>query len=341
MAKVKEIALPIREQIIKLNKDGKSYKDISKIFHISKGAISKIIKKFVCTGTVADRPRCGRTRSTNPNIDRLIKRISQKDPRKSATDIHKELLLSNIHNVSIKTVQRRLRAMGLFGRKPVRKPLISKKNRKNRLAFAREHISWTNQKWSCVLFSDESKFNLFGNDGKGFVRRPVGKRFHQKYQQATVKHGGGNAMVWGCFSKSGVGPIVLIEEKMDRFLYGNILKEHMIPFAEENMPLRWWFQQDNDPKHCSRYIKDLFEEEKINVLKWPSQSPDLNPIEHLWEHIERQIRQNHTISNKSDLFKAIRTEWNRVSPEIIEKLIFSMNSRCAAVIQANGYATKY
>ena len=84
------------------------------------------------------------------------------------------------------------------------------------------------------------------------MRRPKCERFNQKYQIPTVKHGGGNVMVWGCFSRSGTGPLVRIEGVMDRFVYKDILQTHMLPFAEEEMPLHWLLQQDNDPKHTSK-----------------------------------------------------------------------------------------
>ena len=85
-------------------------------------------------------------------------------------------------------------------------------------------------------------------------------------------------MVWGCFSWYGVASIFRITDTMTRFEYKNILEDIMLPYAKENLPLRWVFQQDNEPKHTSRCFKDWFREQKITLLDWPSQSPDLNPI---------------------------------------------------------------
>ena len=88
-------------------------------------------------------------------------------------------------------------------------------------------------------------------------------------------------MIWGCFSYYGVGPIYHIPGIMDQFGYIKILEEVMLPYAEEEMPLKWVFQQDNDPKHTSKRAASWFQTNKIKVMEWPAQSPDLNPIEKL------------------------------------------------------------
>ncbi|GBL93022.1 Transposable element Tcb1 transposase [Araneus ventricosus] len=100
---------------------------------------------------------------------------------------------------------RRLQAAELNGRCPVKKPIISTKNRKARVEWTKAHKDWTKKKWEDVLWSDESKYMLFGTDGIQWIRCPQGTRFDPKYQITTMKHGGGNVMVWGCISHLGMG----------------------------------------------------------------------------------------------------------------------------------------
>lgn len=175
---------------------------------------------------------------------------------------------------------------------------------------------------------------------KMHVRRPPNKRLDPKYCKGTVKHGGGNVMVWGCFSLNGIGPLHEISETMDRYIYKNILESVMLPFAEEKMPTGWIFQQDNDPKHTSKVVKTWFQDKKVDVLKWPAQSPDLNPIENLWDMVDRKIKRDQA-PNKRTFFFQIKQAWESISNKQIEKLIDSMPRRCSAVLKNNGYATKY
>lgn len=339
MGKVKNYSTDFKNKLIELFNSGVKQCEISKRLNIPKGTVNKIIKKYKTTGSTVNAKQIGRSKKCTNKVDRIIKRISQSDPRKSSREIANELRQSNII-LSARTVRRRLVHMGLFGRIAVKKPLISKKNRKARLEFARTHISWSDEKWKTVLWSDESKFNIFGSDGKHYVRRPKDTRYSVKYQIPTIKHGGGSIMVWGCFSSSKTGPMIKIDGIMDRFLYRDILQNHMLPYAEWEMPLNWHFQQDNDPKHTSQLVKKFLNENSVDLIKWPSQSPDLNPIEHLWDYLDRQIRKKN-ISNRNEFWEELQKQWNMIPEDVCANLVSSMRRRCAAVIEAKGYATKY
>lgn len=229
---------------------------------------------------------------------------------------------------------------GLYGRKPAKKPFLKKQHVIARLEFAREHINKTVDDWKKYLFSDESKFNLISNDGRGYVRRPVNERFNKRYTIGTVKFGGGNIKVWSCFSWFGVGPLYQVVGNMDQLQYREILQNQMLPYAAEFMPNNWVFQHDNDPKHTARSVKNWLRENNIQVLKWPAQSPDLNPIEHLWNEVEKRLK-GQKYSRPDDLFRAVNNIWNSLPQNLIQTLIESMPRRCRAVIDAKGFATKY
>lgn len=338
--KRKEYPVAFRESVVDALRKGRSQAQTARDFNISRQLVSLWNRKYKINLHVENKPRSGRPRKTTAKQDRLIIRKSKADPKLTSMAIHTDLKENHGIQVHVSTVKRRLAEAGLHGRRPSKKPLISAKNRKARLAFARKHKDWTQQQWSKVLWSDESKYNLFSSDGIKYVRRPKNQRNNVRYQVPTVKHGGGNVMVWGCFSSNGTGPLVRVNGIMDRFVYKDILDKNMLPYARKNMPKKWIFQQDNDPKHKSKLLQDYFASKKVTVLEWPSQSPDLNPIEHLWEELDRQIRVK-KYTNEAELFTALQVAWDKIPMSRISKLIASMPRRCKAVIESKGYATKY
>ena len=323
-----------RRLVHQLREQGNSYKFIADSLGRSQNFVTNALKPQKNTETR------GRHKKTSPITDYRIVTLAKRDPFKSSKAISSEI--GNV--VSPRTVRRRLLEAGLPGRIARKVPLLKTANLRKRKNFALAHKQWCGpegeKKWRNILWSDETKINLFGNDAERSVRRPKGKEFHIMFTKKTVKHGGGNVMVWGCFSWYGVGPIHLIDNKMDRYVYKNLLETVMLPYAEENMPLLWKFQQDNDPKHSSKLVSGWFRDHKINVLEWPSQSPDLNPIENFWGELKREISKL-PCSNKKELWENIQKSWYNIPVETCRKLISSMPRRIEAVLKNNGGYTGY
>lgn len=340
--KKKELTEEQRGTIIGLHKAGWSYGRIAAFIPCGKSTVKDTVKKKEKTGSVKNLPRSGRPRVTTPSQDKYMRVSSLRDRFKPAREIARSVIVHKTKkNPSLTTVKRRLREVGLDGRVARNKPKLTKKQRLARLEWAKKYRSWSKSDWEKVLWSDESPFTLFVKGGKVYVRRRQWEAYAPCCMQPTVKFGGGHINVWGCFSSQGVGDLYQIEGIMDGKKYREILKNHMAPTLRR-LGAGFKFQHDNDPKHTSKVVRNYLSNAQFTVLDWPSQSPDLNPIENLWGRIKHRLRKL-TIgpSSLDEVYAFVKREWESMEQDYLLTLIHSMPSRIEAVIANKGYATKY
>ena len=215
---------------------------------------------------------------------------------------------------------------------------------KERLDFAIAHQDWTLEDWKKVVWSDETKINRLGSDGRKWVWKKAGEGLSERLVNGTVNVGGGSLMMWGCMMWDGVGYACKIDGRMDGELYTKILQDEL----QESLtyygksPSSIIFQQDNDPKHKSKVATIWLKDHGFKVLSWPAQSPDLNPIEHLWTHLKRRLA-NYDVPPKGilELWDRVEKEWANIGPEVCQNIIESMPRRIKAVLKAKGGCTDY
>ena len=109
-----------------------------------------------------------------------------------------------------------------------RKPYLTRLNVAQRKIWGKGVSGWGKEQWALVVFSDESKFNLFGSDGRQWCRRRVREELLDRNVKKTVKHGGGSVMVWGCITSHGVGCLHRIHRIMNAQMYCNILETSLL-----------------------------------------------------------------------------------------------------------------
>jgi hypothetical protein len=262
----------------------------------------------------------------------------------TAKEVQKSLKSDLNVEVSERTVRRVLSAGGMKAADKKKKPLLSKKNRKTRLAFAKRHKDWTVEDWKRVIWSDETKINRFGSDGRSWCWLSKKGGLDPRQIKETVKFGGGSLMIWGCMTAYGPGFSMRIEGTMDQHQYLSILKDGLLPtighfrLNRENVI----FQHDNDPKHKARSVSDWLKRQPFSVLEWPAQSPDLNPIEHLWAMLKKQLNgYDRAPTGMLELWERVSEQWGKIDKLACLGLIESMPRRIQAVIKAKGGHTKY
>jgi len=146
--------------------------------------------------------------------------------------------------------------------------------------------------------------------------------------------------LWGGISTTGATRIIMFTATMNAIKFGKIIEEGLVPFVKSCFCGGHRLQQDNDPKHSSRYVNRLFKYHGIYWWKTPPESPDLNPIENCWGFLKQFLRTSYKPSNLDELMAGIEF-WQTLTPNVCRRYIHHLQKVMPQVVAVNGNPNGY
>lgn len=241
-----------RHRALGLLEGGVSIRQVAQRMGCTAPTIANLRRRYQETDTVNDRPRPGRQRVTSAADDRQIVLQHLRERSRTATETAAETPGRNQPRISASTVRRRLHAANLRSRRPVVGNVLTPVHRRNRLQWAQQHPNWTLARWSEVLFTDESRFCLYRNDGRQRVWRRPGERHAECCVRQHDRWGGAGVMVWAGISTNQRTSLIIIDGNLSARRYiDEVLETTYLPFLNDHPEIRI-LQQDNARPHTAR-----------------------------------------------------------------------------------------
>ena len=246
---------------------GQTQRQVATEFNVNQSVIGRLWQLYLATGDVQRRPDQGRMRVTTDAQDQRLTLMARR-----------------------RRFRNRLNTANLRARRPVVRPPLTPRHRRCRLVFARDHTPFGRQRLRNVLWTDESKFNLDFNDGRRRVWRQRNERFLDCCVVEHDRFGGGSVLVWAGISYDGHTDLYVIRNgALTGVRYRDeILHPIVRPNAGACSP-GFIMMDDNARQHHARVLDQYLQQEGIDQMDWSARSPDLNPIEHAWDMLQRRI----------------------------------------------------
>ncbi|GFY24245.1 transposable element Tcb1 transposase [Trichonephila clavipes] len=207
---------------------------------------------------------------------------ANRNRRSTSSDPSRQLSSATGTTVSRQTVYRRLRHIDLYARRPVGCVPLTSAHYRLRLTWSREHALWTTQQWSCVMFSDESRFSLQSDSRRTLMLRAPGTRYHQENTIERHRYGGAGWLVWGGIILSSRIDLHVQSVTMTDHIYRDVILEQYVCLFRGAMGAEFLFMDDNTRPHHANIVDECLQSD-ITRMDWPAYSPDLNPTEHVWD----------------------------------------------------------
>ncbi|GFV34120.1 transposable element Tcb2 transposase [Trichonephila clavipes] len=297
----------MRGRIIGKIEEGRKITDVAREFDIAQSVVSRLWKSFKTTGMCV--------------VDGTAQQVAN------------QFLAASGEQISRKTVARRLRGEGLYARRPVVCVPLTRQHRTARLQWCREHHNWTEQNWACVLLSDESRFSLSSDCRRQLIWRESDTAYRPENIQEKDRYPTCSIRVWAGIMINGRTRLhVVANGTMTGQRYIEVLLPHVRLFRGA-VGDKFVLMDDNATCHLTLAVQDCLDSEGIQRLVWPARSPDLNPIENVWDALGRQVAgRNYPLTNKNTLIRALTEEWDKLPQQLLDNVVQSMVRRVECCI---------
>lgn len=342
-----ELDSPTKKRIKNAIENGKPIGQISDLLDIPASTCRNFFNRTKKRGTVHNAQRSGRPSKVSDRTVRFVLRYMKQNRRASLREIGNAV----DPQISASTVRRILAGKGYHRRRARKVPYLSKLQKDKRLAWAMDHEAWKLEEWRHVIWSDECYVMLGDKKGSVYVTRRPEEEFDDSCTVKTFKKSPVNVMVWACIMDGAKGPLVVLDypggpgggftaERYQEQVLDGTLWDFYISMVDNREYM--YFMQDNAPIHTSKKVKRWFNGTWLPLFPHPPSSPDINPLENLWDLLKDRIKERpHPPTNVNELKVAVQEAWDSLTIEEINQYVHSMPNRVEAIIKAKGGNTKY
>ncbi|GFT95607.1 transposable element Tcb1 transposase [Trichonephila clavipes] len=340
----KHLNVFLRGRVIGRLECGRTQLEVSKELGIAQSVISRFWQRFQVDGNVSRCYCIGRPRVTTLNEDRYIylADTAKRNRRSTASDLSRQLSSTTGTTGSRQPVCRSLGHIGLHARRPVRCVPLTATHCRLRLNWSREHALWTPQQWSCVMFFDESRFSLQSDSHQTLIWRAPGTRYHQENTIERHSYFGAGWLISGGIILVSRTDLHVQSVTMTDHIYRDVILEQHVRLFRGAMGAEFLFMDDNARPHHANIVDECLQSEDITRMDWPAHSPDLNPIEHVWDILGRRIAARQPPPTcLPELRRELLDEWCNILQDQIDNFILRIPRRRKACIASSGRHTSY
>lgn len=327
-------------RVIGMLEGGLSIRTVAQRMNCGKNTVQKWWNNYRQYGNVTRKIGSGRPKKSNQRQNQQLVLAVKRNRFQSLSRTYNQY--NNINRLySLRTAYRRVLAAGYRSHRPVIRIPLTVRHRQNRLIWCRDHIDAPIGFWKNIMWTDESRFLLDFNDGRIRVRRLSTERFAECCIAEHDRYGLGSVMIWGGIWYAGRTAMIHIQGSLNAIKYRDeIVLPIIIPTCEA---AGLTLQQDNAPPHTANAVGNTLRESNVFKLNWPARSPDLSPIEHLWDVMQRRLNTEYPFPAATliQLVDRLREQWNLIPQETIVHLIDSVPRRLQNCIAVRGGHTRY